>query len=80
MYDFSTYLDSNDSFSATSVGTIYEDGQVVGDATLTITGELSNDMSFIAGEIIGGVEDGVGIIYYADLVSQTDEELSGEDY
>ena len=80
VYDFSTYLDSSDSFSATSTAMIYEDGQEVGEATLTITGELSSDMSLIAGEILDTSMGGLGILYYAYLVSQSEEQPEKENY
>jgi hypothetical protein len=80
IYDFSSYLDSNDYFSATSTATIYEDGQDIGEATLTISGELSNDMSLIAGEIVDTSMGGLAIVYYAYLISQTEEQPEKENY
>jgi hypothetical protein len=78
-YEFDTYLDSSDRFSTTSTATIYEDGQNIGEGTLKITGELASDMSFIAGDIIDETV-GYGVIYYAYLISQSEEQPSYEDY
>jgi hypothetical protein len=80
VYDFSSYLDSDDSFTATSTSTIYEDGQDIGEATLTITGELASDLSLIAGEIIDTSMGGLAVIYYAYLISQSEEQPETEDY
>jgi hypothetical protein len=78
-YEFDTYLDSSDRFSTTSTATIYEDGQNIGEGTLKITGELASDMSFIAGDIIDETV-GYGVMYYAYLISQSEEQPETEDY
>ena len=78
-YEFYTFLDSSDSFSTTSTATIFEDGQNIGEGTLRITGELANDLSFITGDIIDETV-GYGVMYYAYLTSQSEEQPETEDY
>jgi hypothetical protein len=78
-YEFDTFLDSDNSFSVSSTATIYEDGQDIGEGTLTITGELNHDMAFIAGDIIDEIM-GYGVMYYAPLITQSQEDPESEDF
>jgi hypothetical protein len=78
-YEFNSYLDASNSFSVVSIATIYEDGQDIGEGTLKIMGQLSNDMSYIYGQIIDEAV-GYGVEYYAELVTQSSEDPQTENY
>ena len=77
-YQFFTYLEG-DSFSDIATGIVYVDGQEIGEYDLRVSGEVSYDLSFIAGDIIDETV-GYGVIYYAYLISQSKEQPEGEDY